>query len=64
MGFIGFICSECSHSLLYDICTAFAANLLMECELFVLWLLGANCDFLILRGVCNANGIFKCGLTV
>ena len=47
-----------------DICTAFAANLLLECELFVMWLFGANCDFLILRGICNANGIFKCGLTV
>ena len=61
---MGFICSEFSHSFLSDICTAFAANFLLEIELFVAWLFGANCDLLILRGICNANGIFKCGLTV
>ena len=64
MGFIGLDCSECSHSFLSDIFTAFAANLLMECELFVMRLFGANCDFINLNGICDANGIFKCALTV
>ena len=64
MGFIGYNCSECSHSLLSNICTSFAANSLMECELFTLQLFGTNCDFLTSRGVCDANGGFKCGLTI
>ena len=64
MGFIGHNCSECSHSLPSDFCTAFAANLLMDCELFVVGFFGANSDFVFLRGICDANGIFKCGLTI
>ena len=62
MGFIGDNCSECSHSLLSDICTSFAANLLMECELLTLQLFGANCNFVTLSGICDANGCLKCGL--
>ena len=62
MGFIGDYCSECSHSLLSDICTSFAAHLLMECELLTLQLFGANCNFVTLSGICDANGCLKCGL--
>ena len=62
MGFIGYNCSECSHSLLSDICTSFATNLLMECENLTLLLFGANCSFVTLSGICDANGCFECGL--
>ena len=62
MGFVGYNCSVCSHSLLSDICTSFAANLLMECELLTLQLFGANCDFITLGDICDANGCFKYGL--
>ena len=64
MGFIGYNCSECSHSLLSEICTSFAANVLMECELLTIQLFGANCDFIILRGICDASGCFRCGLNL
>ena len=62
MGFIGYNCSECSHSLLSDICTSFAANLLMECKLLTLQLFGANCNLVTLSGICDANVCLKCGL--
>ena len=47
-----------------DICSAFAVNLSMECELFAVRLFGTNCQFAILEGICDANGGFKYGLTV
>ena len=62
MGFIGDNCSECSHSLLSDICTSLAANLLMECELLTLQLFGANWNFVTLSGICDAIGCVKYGL--
>ena len=62
MGFIGDNCSECSHSLLSDICTSLAANLLMECELLTLQLFGANWIFVTLSGICDAIGCIKYGI--
>ena len=64
MGFIGYNCSDCSHSLLSDFCSAFAANLLTECDLFTVGLFGTICGSKILEGICDANGVFKYGLTV
>ena len=64
MGFIGYNCSEFSHSSLSDICTSLAVILLIECELFTLQLFSTNYDLLTLRGICDANGEFKCGLIV
>ena len=62
MGCIRDNCSDCSHSLLSDICTSFAANLLMECELLTLRLFSANCNFVTLSGICDANGCSDCEL--
>ena len=62
MGCNGDNCSDCSHSLLSDICTSFAVNLLMECELLTLRLFSANCNFVTLSGICDANGCSECEL--
>ena len=35
----------------------------MECELFAVRLFGTNCEFAILEGFCDANGVVKYGLT-
>ena len=64
MVFIGYNCSDCLHSLLSDFCRAFAANLLLECDLLTVGLFGKICDFKILEGICNTNGVLKYGLTV
>ena len=64
MGFIGYNCSDCSHFLASEFCNAFAANLLMECDLFIFGLFGTICGFKILEGICDANGVLKFGLTV
>ena len=64
MGIIGYNCSECSHSLLSDFCTAFAAIFLMECELFAVILFATICGFGLLEGICDANSVLKYGLTV
>ena len=64
MGFIGSNCSDCSHYLMSDFCSAFAANLLMECNLFICSLFSAMCDFKFWGGICDAIDIFKWGLKI
>ena len=59
MGSIGFTGSNCSNSLLSDFCSAYAVNFLKECELFSVRLFDTNCEFAILEGICDANGVFK-----
>ena len=61
MGFNGYNCSNCSHSLPSDFCNEFAANLLLEIDLFTVGLFGTICGFSILEGICDA---IKYGLTV
>ena len=36
----------------------------MQCELFAVRLFGTNCEFAIFEGICDANDVFKYGLTV
>ena len=62
MGLIGLNCSDCSHSLLSDSCKVFAANLLVEFDLFNGRVFSANCGLECEEGICDAIAVFQLGL--
>ena len=64
LSFAGYHCSDCSHSLLSDFCSANATNSLLENYLCSDGIFGTIWDFKNLESICDANGIFKCGLRV